>query len=543
MTEWFETLGKRAKKLFEKRMTLHSQWQEIADHFYVERADFTVNRNLGADLTRDMSTSFPMICCRDLGNSISSMLRPRAQPWFAVTVNEPDDLSSVAKEWLEGATTILRRMLYDPHSGFVRAMKEADRDFVTFGQAVISVELNRKKNCLMFRNWHLRDVAWVEDYDGSICEIFRKSKTTVQSLSAQFDGNISDKYKRMLEKDPDAEACYYHVVMPKERYKGEQKFLTKYVSVYFEEGGKHLLKEEAAQTMIYVIPRWQTVSGSQYAHSPATVAALPDSRLLQSMALDVLDAGERATDPLMFARKEIFRGDINRSGGVQFIDLEVGEKVSDALAFAPTDTSGLSRAFELMDAKQNEVKRAFFLDRINVPQPQGQGTAYEMSLLNAEYIRNALPLFEPMEQDYNAPVCEAAFAVAFENGAFGLLGGAPEEIAGRNIEFKFESPIHEAIEAQKAQMLLESIGIIGQVAAVDQSVTQIMRYDVAIRDSFEGKRIPTKWMRDAEEMEQMKQQEDAQAQAQQQIALIQQGGAAAEQVGAGAAALQAGGMV
>jgi hypothetical protein len=57
--------------------------------------------------------------------------------------------------------------------------------------------------------------------------------------------------------------------------------------------------EPASWSLIYVIPRWQTVSGSQYAYSPATVAALPDARLIQAMTLTFFEAGEKATNPPM----------------------------------------------------------------------------------------------------------------------------------------------------------------------------------------------------------------------------------------------------
>ena len=36
-------------ELFNKRIQLLSLWQEIAENFYPERADFTVNRTLGED--------------------------------------------------------------------------------------------------------------------------------------------------------------------------------------------------------------------------------------------------------------------------------------------------------------------------------------------------------------------------------------------------------------------------------------------------------------------------------------------------------------
>ena len=268
--------------LFSKKVTLDSLHQELAEHFYPERADFIVNRWLGEEFMQNLSTSYPVIARRDLGNSISSMLRPRSQHWFKISAG--DTQTDIAGDrWLEMATTIQKRAMYDRDAQFVRATKEADHDYVTFGNAVVSVEMNNKKNSLMYRCWHLRDVAWLEDYDGSICEVYRRSCPSAAKLMSEFKGNVSGQAKEVYEKTPHAEIKYYHIVLPKDRYKGEMPVGSDYVSIYVEEKTGHVLREEPVQSMIYVIPRWQTVSGSQYAYSPATVAALPDARLIQSV--------------------------------------------------------------------------------------------------------------------------------------------------------------------------------------------------------------------------------------------------------------------
>jgi hypothetical protein len=95
----------------------------------------------------------------------------------------------------------------------------------------------------------------------------------------------------------------------------------------------------------YIIPRWQTVSGSQFAYSPATVAALPDGRLLQAMTLTLLEAGEKITNPPMVATQEAVRSDINIfPGGVTWVDIEYDEKLGEALRPLSTDAKACRSA-------------------------------------------------------------------------------------------------------------------------------------------------------------------------------------------------------
>ncbi|MCA9245013.1 MAG: hypothetical protein KDA32_13735, partial [Phycisphaerales bacterium] len=88
MTTRHETLIDRGTQLFSEKSSLNSLHQEIAEHFYVERADFTVQRYLGRDFASNLSTSYPLIVRREMANAISSILRPSELNWFAATVQD-----------------------------------------------------------------------------------------------------------------------------------------------------------------------------------------------------------------------------------------------------------------------------------------------------------------------------------------------------------------------------------------------------------------------------------------------------------------------
>src|SRR5262249_42648931 len=148
----------------------------IAENFYPERADFTYQRYLGMDFAAGLMTSYPLLCRRDLGDQLGTMLRPTAKEWAHIVPVDTRLEDNDTKRWLEWASGLMRRAMYDPDSLFTKATKQADHDFATFGQAVMSVRLNRSLDTLLYNTWHLRDVAWFENAEGKIGGVFRKWK-------------------------------------------------------------------------------------------------------------------------------------------------------------------------------------------------------------------------------------------------------------------------------------------------------------------------------------------------------------------------------
>jgi hypothetical protein len=496
-------LIEQGDQLFAKRSPLMSLLQEIGDHFYPERAMFTATKSLGEEFADHLTTSYPVIARRELGDTFSSMLRPKDASWFFVKAAREDRMAgddTDGRGWLEWATGVQRRAMYDIQSGFVRATKEGDQDFAAFGQAAISIELGRGGDTLLYRCWHLRDVAWRDGYNGRIGPVHRKWKPTIVDLKAAFGGKVSPKVDEKLRTAPFEEIECRHIVVPSEEYEG--KWRTPYVSVYIDMTHEHVIEEVGSWTPIYVIPRWQTVSGSQYAYSPATVAALPDARLIQAMTLTLLEAGEKAADPPLVATQEAVRTDLDtRAGGVTWVDSEYDEKLGAALRALDIDRSGLQFGVDMHDRVRVAIHEAFYLNKLNMP-PAGQGdmTAFEVGQRIQEYIRNALPIFEPVENDYNGGICEQTFEMLLRNGAFGRPQDIPESLQGQEIAFRFESPLSQMSERRKGQEFMEAKALVLDTAAFDPSVMPILDATTALRDVLKGIGTAAKWIRSEEQV-------------------------------------------
>lgn len=513
-------------QLFANRPTLMLLWQEIAENFFCERADFTAKREIGDDYAGNLTTSYPLMVRRELGDSISSMLRPRGQEWFFISIEDDEGLDTSGKQWLEWATGVQKRAMYDRMSQFVRATKEGDHDFAAFGQCVLSVEIDWSTTTLLYRNWHLRDVAWCERYNGTIGDIHRNWNPEIRVLAQIFGkDSLHQNIQNRLDKDPYAKVKCRHVVLPTDQYDGDQKYRTPYVSIFIDIENGHLISERPSWSQIYCIPRWQTVSGSQYAYSPATVAGLPDARLLQAMTLTLLEAGEMAVRPPMIAAKEAIRGDISLyAGGITWADAQYDERLGEVLRPITQDKGGLPFGLEVSEEKRAMLQQAFYLNKLSLPPlDAGAMTATEVSVRTQEYIRNALPLFEPMEHEYNGALCEMTFDALMRVGAFGPPDEIPESLRGAQTRFKFESPLHQAIERQKGQKFMEAKGLLAEAIQLDGSAAAVVDARLALREALSGIGVPAKWMRSEEDVEAVAQQQAQQQEAQQALALAQQG--------------------
>lgn len=484
-------------KLFNDRGSLLSLWQETAENFYVERSDFTVSRYLGEEYAAHLYDSFPTRARRDLGNAFSSMLRPRGRDWFHATATD-DALneSQAVKAYMERVTKTTKRFLYDPKSQFVRATKEGDMDFATFGQCVISVEERRSRDGLLFRCWHLRDVAWCENDEGVIDTVHRKVKMSARGVVARYPDTAPSQVKDCVAKEPHKEINLRHIVIPIEDYDASKKrpANAEYVSIMLDADNCVVLQEQFLPEFGYVIPRWQTISGSQYAFSPATIVGLPDARLIQAMSLVILEAGQKSVDPPTIATQEAIRSDIQLyAGGTTWVDAEYDEKLGEALRVLDLGKN-IAVGADLLQMIREAISDGHYLNKLMLPPVEGDMTAYEVQKRIEEYIRQALPLFEPVETEYNGGLLDTVARMLLRLGAYGKPEEMPEELRGQGMEWRFESPLQEASERQKVTAYQDVAGLTQIAAQADPTVVKNVDQHKSYRDAV-GAIAPADWLK------------------------------------------------
>ena len=531
MTKVVEELINQGNKLFSDRPSLLRMWQDLAENFYPERADFTSDRVPGAEAKLELAASHPVLARRDLGNALSNT-RPTTKNWFHTrTKYDWDKVSPVGRAWLERSEEVQRRAMLHRTSQFLRATTEIDHDWATFGQGIIQPSFNRSTQGLLYRSWHLRDVVWTMNVDGVIDTVYRQWKPRAADLVKLFPGTVHKEVAAKVAKDPYCEVPTWHVVVPAEMYT-EVKTKHAFVSLFIDIARKHVMEATGVIELGYIIPRWATISGSQYAFSPATAIALMDARGLQSMMYTLLEAGEKAVNPPMVANKHVFGGQAPRAyaGGTTWADYTDGA-LKDHFQMVEMDKSGIPLGMDMMRDLREQISEAMYSKRILLPPMVSHVSAYEMGERAKQHIREILPLFSPYEDEVNAPLCDDAFERLLRVGAFGSPLDMPEELRGAEIEFSFESPLHDAVDQAKVQVFMDMNQQMTTAMAVDPTVKHVVNMGIAYRDVIQANQTPAKWMRTEAEAKALAESEKAAADASQALALQQQGADVAQTIG------------
>lgn len=519
------TIGDR---LFTKKRQWDELGQEICEHFHPLRADYTSPFTLGTDFSTDLMESFPVQARATLSNTISALLRQG--DWFAVKTGiEKLDENPLNARWLEGATKRLRTLVYDRRANFVRATGEADHDWVTVGNPVLSVEESPDRMHLLFRCWHPRDAAWMENGIGRIDHLQRNMPMTARSLKIKsaWRKNLHADILKAAEQDPAKEFKVRHVVLPfdeiygddkakRRQYKGNQ-FCSLYVDCEHEE----ILGEGPLPVFNYVVPRYMIVGGFPQAFSPHTINALPDGRMLQKLAQIILEQGEKAIDPPMVGKGDIFRDAVNLyAGGLTYVDLEVNEKLGDVFQTIQAG-SGLSFGMEMKQDVRAMIAEAFLLNKITLP-PQ-EKTAFETQARLEEYRRAILPFTGPIDSEYHLPLLDVAFQIATKNRAFNF-DEIPEELMESDVTFAFEGPLNAADGRKNVQAFQESVQILAGAASFDKTIPSTIDFKKMTKDAVKGTGAPADWFMD-EDQQQSEEDQQRQVDGLTQAAALLQGGA------------------
>ena len=527
-----------ADKAFVGKDTVNTLHQEIAYNFYPERADFTTQRDPGEEFN-DNFASFPQIVRRDLGNMISALTRPEDSPWGSIHVdNEELDEEDGNRKFLEGLTKVQRKAMYDPRAGFVRATKQGDHDYVTFGNVVIYGSPNSTLDAMMFRNYHLRDCAWMENAEGAVDTLFRKWMPTAHQLKQLFLGSVSDDVMRACEKEPDKKFECKHVVMPTRLYrykdmKTEREY--PFTSLFVECASEKILEEKPLNYFPYVVARWHTIADTVYGRSPVTEIALPDGRTMQVVTRTLREAGEKYVDPPLLQVQDALRSDVNSyPGGITTVSAEYDERLGEVLRPLTQDRHGVPIGFEIANALKEDLRQAFYLNTLGMPDfGNREVTAFEYAQRLRERIRESSPLLEPINHEYNNALWELSFNILMDNGGL-PMHLAPESLkkSGAGIKFKFRTPLQEMEEQAEAASFADGLTrILVPAMQIDPAQVAQMNMTKATRDSLRSVGWKADWFGPEEAVDEERQRMREMQEMQQQIALAGQAGAAVEQGG------------
>jgi len=463
-----------------ERSSWWSHWQEISNFLLPRNGRFFVqDRNRGDRKHNQIYDNTGTRALRVLGAGMMAGATSPARPWFRLGTPDPSlNQYHPVKVWLDEVTRRMQRVFQ--RSNTYRALHQIYEELGAFGTSA-SIVLADFQNVIHHYPLTVGEFAIAADYQGRICTLYREFDKTVGELVKEFGyKNCSLTVRNLFDRGSlDQWVTIIHAIEPRadrEREVGNPtaKHMP-FKSCYFEIGSDPdtYLSESGFEQFPVLTPRWSTVGGDIYGHSPG-MEALGDVKQLQHEQLRKAQAIDYQTKPPLQVPSSMKNRDVETlPGGVSFVD-------------AASPQAGIRTAFEvnlnlnylLQDIQdvRERIRGAFYADLFLMlaNSSNSRMTATEVAERHEEKLLMLGPVIERLHNELLNPLIDITFNHMLK---FGLLPPPPEELSGMDLSVEFVSVLAQAQRAIGVNGIDRFVGSVGMVAQFKPEVLDKINTD------------------------------------------------------------------
>ena len=501
-----------------------SHHREIAEAINPRRPRFLVTDNVQAGSKKNdfIVNNVATEASNALRAGLRSGTASSARPWFRLTTHDPDlnEIQAV-KEWLHQAEVIVTGVI--SKSNFYEKIEELYGDLGDFGTAALYIEPDDKEiiRCYVFP---IGSYFLGQSDRGHVDTIFRDVPMTVSQLVKKF-GYEKCCLKVREEFDKKNINTYFevvHFIIPNEDWedgaigpKGKRWTSGWYEVQRTEAENKGILHVGGYDYFPVMAPRWSVTGSDTYGSSPGMVA-LGDARALQHLEEQAMGLVDKLVSPPMNIPASLRGQTASLLPGAENYVAGNGAKMEPAVVIHP---QALAAVEEKIRQHEQRIRVAYHADlfRLLDQLDKGQMTAYEVQQRVQEKMQLIGPAYERAEDELLDPAIEAILWILFDGY---YLPPVPQELAGAEVKAEYTSIIAQAQKAAALGGLREILQVVGNMAAVDPDIVDIVNFDNVVREYAAGLGLSpkllntpevTQAMRDAKHQMAMQQQQMQQA--------------------------------
>jgi hypothetical protein len=501
-----------------ERASFQSSWQEASQYILPRRSRFFVaDANRGTKRYTSIIDSTSTMAAFTLAGGMMAGITSPARPWFRLSV--PDKaLEQVwgVKQWLDEVTELMRKVLI--RSNLYNCLPQVYMDVSTFLTSPMMIEED-DRDTVLFRVFPIGSYYIAQDYRGHVNVFMRKFQMTVRQIVEEFgrpDGahgpidwtNISPFVKQQYE-DGNTETWIeiVHFILPNEDYHQgalESKY-KRFSSCYYENaiggisGGNisnspvfsdsRWLRESGYDYFPVLCPRWSVTGEDVYGTDGPGAIAIGDTKALQIMHKRKAQAVEKQINPPMNAAGGMKNARLSvLPGEVNYLDMRDGDA---AKGFTPAYQIqyNITELKEEIIAHQRRIQRAYHEDTfrllINDDRPQ-RATAAEIYAKQQEKMMDLGPVLEQLNTDMLDPLITILFQIMLAKGRskerpFGMIPPPPQELLDQDINVEYVSIMAQAQKANALGSYDRFAAFVGQLAATDPSVLDVVNRDIMVK--------------------------------------------------------------
>lgn len=525
-------LCKRLSELKALRSPYEAHWGECYKYgaperqaFNGESGTFNTSKN---DRVKLIDSTASEAVLNSMVPSLISGTTPANAIWFKGVPDGMDDptILTNGEAWLEKVCQFVWRNIHG--ANFDAEVFDYFTDWSIAGWSVMYSDLDRKKNAgFVFQTWPIGECFIASTRQDYIVDtIFRVYELSAATLMHDYgEHKLPVSVVEAAKNTPDRKFKVLWAIEPREGYKppiDDRPQLPKKMQfasyhVIIEE--KVIIKESGYNEFPCSVARYRRIPGSVYG-SGAMSTALPDTKQLQIMQRDFSRALQMAALGLYAGKDDgVFNPSTMVIAPGKIVTVNEPEnfkRIDDSRAVPMLD-----QAIEKM---QGTIRRKLLADMMT---PQyGQPMTAAETYARVDQVRQQIgPLYGRIQSEFLIPLLDRLVGIAYRAQ---VLGEAPEDLQGRNLSFKFVSPLARAQRLEEVGSLERYMAALPAMYEVNHEVVDNLDMDKAAQFMAQGLGVSASVMRTEDQLKAYREQK---AQAQQQQAAQEQEAVAAQQMG------------
>lgn len=494
-----------------QRSTFETVWRDIEERINPTDTQFqsgTTPQEPGKQNNQKVFDATPGLALDRFKAALHSLICPRAQTWHKIK-----PVSDELKE-----DTEVLRYLDEVNERIFSARYSANFDSeaqMCFGNGgkygSFSMFVGeRQGRGLYYRAVPMKQLFFAENQYGEIDLVHRDFWMTAREAYQRFGDKLPRVIKECAERNPGQKFRFLHVVKPREDAdirRSDAKGMA-FASFYVSFETAEVIEEGGFRTFPYPSARYDLSPGEVYGRSPC-MTILPDVKMLNQMNKTVMKAAELQTLPPMLAAED---GSLD---SLRLIPGAINHGAVDDQGRAlvqPLNLGGDIRLGEyVMDQKRQIVNDALLQTLFQILVDKPNITATEAMLRAQEKGQLIGPTGARIEAEFLTVMIRRELDIM---AAAGQLPEMPKKLAdaGGMYAIEYDSPLSRMRESEGGVAILrtfEQLTPLAQIAGPD--VFKRFNVDAAAKELARLNGVPAKILYSDEEMEQLDQQGQQQA--------------------------------
>lgn len=498
--------------------------------------------------TRDLYDQTSLWAIERLSAGLISLKTPESSYWHELDIDDPlgYEADHAEKVWMEKLRDYLFAVRASPRSGFWPAHKAGVKSVCAYGDGYYFVE--DLIGGTLGTPWRYEFIPISECYagvnaQGETDRMFRLFKLNAAQMVQKFGYDKVSIKARQAYDDPKKRSDTFkilHCVKPRaevDHSKGNRG--SAFASYYIEPDEKHRISEGGYYEFPYIRQAWSRIGARPYSEGPMALA-LAEVKSLNELAKNELIAAQQGVmPPTASAGDNYTRPNLNPGANNPGMVTGDGKLLLQPLITAPRPDF----AQAVIEARRNTVREMLYLNLWQVLIQNSDQTATEALLRMQEKGE----LLGPVGISFNeglSRMTDREIGILARKGAMNADSplAAPDSVKSRDISPRFTSPLDRLRRSEElvgAQRMIEGMTLVAS-ASQNPGIFRRLDQDEYIELLQDGFGAPYRLLRPKEEVEKESEPQDQAAQTAEMLALLQQGGQAAEAIGRGGSAMAEG---